>query len=134
MLKKSPSGSLCPYHYKGGILQPLHYGGYGQDLARFEAVLQEEEAFILQSHGGRKVWIDLYETHLNGDMMDVLLLHLSQVARRIDRLALVGCGRLARFRLHRALKDHPWLRGRVAFFEDPEIAKDWLVGIQPNCP
>mgnify|MGYP006932493046 CR=1 FL=1 len=73
MLTKSPSGSLCPYYYKGGELHLLHYGSYHDDFERLSSIMNAEEEFILKSHGGRKIWIDLYETQRTGWLVNIRL-------------------------------------------------------------
>lgn len=127
MLKKSPSGSLCPYHYKGGELQPLHYGSYHDDLVRLFEVMDAEEVFILQSHGGRKVWIDLYETDKTAVFYEKLTSHLATIGHKLFKLALCGCT----WKDQRAITKRLNQKGfcvPTRYFSDPEIAKDWLVG------
>ena len=51
MLRKSPSGSLCPYYYMGGELHPLKYGSYFDKKEELLSVMKAEEEFILKSAG-----------------------------------------------------------------------------------
>lgn len=127
MLQKSPSGSLCPYYYKGGELHPLHYGSYHRDFGAFQAVVEAEEAFILAAHGGRKVWVDLYETRLDRPACALLAGHFAHIQHKIFKLALVGCPRGARWTLDRLLAQ-AGCKLPHRYFDDPEFAKDWLVG------
>ena len=61
MLKKSPSGSVCPYYYMNGELHPLKYGSYLSNKDKLFDVMKAEEKFILESSGNnnRRIWIDL---------------------------------------------------------------------------
>lgn len=103
MPRKSPSGSLAPYYYMGGELYPLKYGSFFADKARLLSVMQAEEAFILQSPGkhNRRVWIDLYETHMDGDMICALAEHIGSISEKILKLGLVGCSFISRRKLIR---------------------------------
>lgn len=127
MLKKSPSGSLCPYYYKGGELQPLHYGSYHDDLVGLFEVMDAEEVFILQSHGGCKVWIDLYETDKSETFYDKLTDHLVAIRHKLSKLALCGCTWKDRWIITKRLKRKEF-NIPTRYYSDPEIAKDWLVG------
>lgn len=131
MLKKSPSGSLCPYYYKGGELQPLHYGSYWDEMDKLSVVIDAEETFILSSSSssGRKVWIDLYETNLTDSMITKLSQHIINISPKVSRLALVGCSKKIFRRINNYLKSAECkLAGQIRLFDDPEISKDWLVG------
>lgn len=127
MLNKSPSGSLCPYYYKGGELQPLHYGSYHNDFERLFKVMDEEQDFILKSHGGRRIWIDLYETQRNAAFYKKLCSHIIAISAKISKLALVGCSWKDKRIISKSLGQHGYSFD-LAYYDDPEIAKDWLVG------
>lgn len=128
MLAKSPSGSLCPYYYKGGELHPLHYGSYHNNTDKLiETVLAEEE-FILSSNGGRKIWVDLYETCLDKKLCEFLANHFVAIGHKTAKLALVGCTLKARLIFNKMLRQKGYA-ARPRYFMDPEIAKDWLVGL-----
>jgi hypothetical protein len=128
---QSPSGSACPYYYMGGELHPLKYGSYFSDLDGLMRVMRAEQAFILQSPGlrNRRIWIDLYETRLNGAAIRALAQHIRAIEPKIFKLCFVGCPPLAALQLRRQMKA---LRLDIAkqarFFSDPEAAKKWLVG------
>lgn len=129
MLKKSPSGSLCPYYYKGGELQPLHYGSYKDNMERLSEIMDAEEKFILSSTGGRRVWIDLYETNLTGSMIFKMAKHITHISPKVSKMALVGCSKSVFKKIINylgVLKCN--LAGQIKLFDDPEISKDWLVG------
>lgn len=91
------------------------------------AVMDAEQEFILKSHGGRKVWVDLYETKKNAVICDKLCAHLQAVSHKISKLALVGCSRIDRYHIGRRMK-HAGCSLPIAYYRDPEIAKDWLIG------
>lgn len=129
MLRKSPSGPLCPYYYKGGELHPLHYGSYQDDMAALSDIIDAEEAFILSSMSGRYVWIDLYETHLTEAMTRRLAGHIAAITPKVSKMALVGCPKKDFRRLVGYLKKSGCrLAEQISSFADPELAKDWLVG------
>lgn len=131
MLQKSPSGSLCPYHYKGAVLQPLHYGSYHHNMAALAEVINAEEAFILAptSPKGRLVWIDLYENDFTAFIIDKLAQHIANISPKVSKMALVGCPKRVFKNINRQLADKQCpLAGKIKLFEDPELAKDWLAG------
>lgn len=131
MITKSPSGSACPYYYRGGELHPLHYGSCHGDHERLFGVMRAEEDFILKASGqhNRRIWIDLYETELDSTVAEALARHIEAIEPKIFRLCLVGCDARGRRRLSAKLKERlPALAGQVRFFDDPEEAKQWLVG------
>lgn len=133
-LKLSPSGSICPYYYMGGELQPLKYGSYFSDKVRLFQVMKAEEEFIMHSSGqhNRRVWIDLYETKLDGEVIDALACHIKTIEPKILRLCLVGCPLLTRNKVKKKLVEkQSSLTRQIRFFSDPEKAKQWLVGERP---
>ena len=54
MLKKSPSGALSPYYYKGGYFHGIHYGSYFDDDKALFDIMDKEERFILKSSGQQR--------------------------------------------------------------------------------
>lgn len=131
MLKKSPSGSLCPYYYMGGELHPLKYGSYFNDKTRLFEIMRAEEEFILRSAGtnNRRIWIDLYETTVDDETAAVLVQHLQVIRHKIFNLCFVGCSnaeqRMIQKKMKRAGMD---LYDGAKYFDDPETAKQWLLG------
>ena len=92
--------------------------------------MRAEEEFILRSpgEGNRRIWIDLYETRLDGEAARALALHIRAIERKICKLCFVGCSLFGAFRLRRAMaKLRLDVAGRARFFSDPEVAKKWLV-------
>ena len=131
VLKKSPSGSLCPYYYMGGELHPLKYGSYFNNNEKLLAVIKAEEEFILKSSGtnNRHIWIDLYDTVLEDDIIEVLVIHLQAIKHKIYSLCMVGCSPRDERRIKKKMKQHDmYLFQSVEYFSDPEIAKQWLIG------
>jgi hypothetical protein len=92
-LNKSPSGSICPYYYMGGELHPLKYGSYFCDKEKLFAVIKSS------GHNNRRIWIDLYETKLDNEVIDTLSLHIKTVRPKIFKLCFVGCSIFDRTRL-----------------------------------
>jgi hypothetical protein len=131
MPTQSPSGSACPYYFMGGELHPLKYGSFFSDGERLLEVMKAEEAFILRSPGAhnRRIWIDLYETRLDGEAARALAAHMQAIEPKILKLCFVGCSFLGAVRLRRAMAALGLAVAKNArFFRDPEEAKKWLVG------
>jgi len=131
MLLKSPSGSLCPYYYMGGELHPLKYGGFFKDKAKLFATIQAEQEFILKSSGqnNRTIWIDLYETNLDEEVIDALAEHIKAISHKIFKICLVGCSWSKEQRIKKVFKKHNVdIVTQIMFFSDPEKAKQWLIG------
>ncbi|MCL1820069.1 MAG: hypothetical protein FWG36_05360 [Oscillospiraceae bacterium] len=129
-MNKSPSGALCPYYFMGGELHPLHYGSYFNDKERLFEMIKAEEEFILKSSGtnNRRVWIDLYETNLDGETIDFLLNHLKAIRHKIFKLCLIGCSKHEMKKIKEKMKlEKMDLYGQTQYFADPEEGKQWLV-------
>lgn len=129
-MNKSPSGSVCPYYYMGGELHPLKYGSYFKDKEKLFAVIKAEEDFILKSSGqnNRRIWIDLYETKLDDEVVDALATHIKIIRPKIYKLCFVGCSVFDRARLKRKMIEKQiGIANQSRFFSDPEKAKQWLV-------
>ncbi|KNY28867.1 hypothetical protein Bccel_4141 [Pseudobacteroides cellulosolvens ATCC 35603 = DSM 2933] len=130
-MNKSPSGSLCPYYYMGGELHPLKYGSYFKNKDKLFAVMKAEEEFILKSPGlnNRRIWIDLYETTIDDEVIDTLVLHIITIRSKINKLCLVGCSILVRCKIRKQFKARTMdIAQQIKFFSDPEEAKQWLIG------
>lgn len=131
MPNKSPSGSACPYYFMGGELHPLKYGSFFSDRERLFSVMKAEEEFILRSPGqrNRRIWIDLYETRLDGEAARALAAHLQAIESKVLKLCFVGCSAFGAVRLRRRMAALGLVVAKNArFFRDPEEAKRWLVG------
>ena len=131
MLQKSPSGSLCPYYYMGGELHPLHYGGFHDNKKCLFEIIKAEEVFILKSPGNnnRRIWIDLYETHLDDEVVVFLLEHLINIQHKINKFCFVGCSSENKRKIQMKMKKQNLdLLKQTQYFSDPEDAKRWLIG------
>lgn len=132
MLKKSPSGSLCPYYYMGGELHPLKYGSYFKNKEKLFAVIKAEEEFIMNSsvQNNRRIWIDLYDTKLDDEVITVLISHIEAIQSKIFKLCLVGCSYFDKFKIKRKIIASSLKSAKeIKFFSDPEKAKQWLIGV-----
>lgn len=130
-LIKSPSGSLCPYYYMGGELHPLKYGSYFNNKDKLFAVIKAEEKYILKSAGknNRRIWIDLYETTLDREVVNSLVLHIRNISSKICKLCFVGCSFMDRYKIKKKMRENKMdIIGKIKFFSDPEKAKQWLIG------
>jgi len=131
MHNKSPSGSLCPYYFMGGELHPLHYGNYNNDKNKLFEIIEKEEIFILNSSGinNRRIWIDLYGTVIDNDVIDILANHLKSIKHKINKVCLVGCSSNVRRKIKNKLKlENMDLLNQIKYFTNPEKAKIWLIG------
>jgi len=127
MLRKSPSGALCPYYYKGGYLHGIHYGSYFDNHEAFLDVLGKEEKFILKSPEKRRILMDFYETNLTQPIVERIMQHIERLNPRIIKLAIAADKKRLRV-IGRALKKSKVLdNGRYYLCTDMEEGKTWLV-------
>lgn len=126
----SPSGANCPYYFKGGILRPLKYGSFFDDMDALKDMIMKEEDFILhrQPSDKRSILLDLYETNITELMVKELVDHIIRISFKIWKLAIVGCNRKVKKLILKELKiaKSP-LYSQILFHTDMETAKDWLV-------
>ena len=126
--RKSPGGSIFPYGYKGGELLGLHFGSFHSDEERLLTLMEAEEGFIAGLHRHFPLWIDFYETKLTDEVLTRFLQSMSRLQNVITKLAIVGCSRRDQNRMTRLSKKlNIQLSVPLRFFEDPEVAKTWLV-------
>ncbi|WP_240479845.1 hypothetical protein [Paenibacillus wynnii] len=123
---KSPGGSLFPYFYKGGEIHCLKYGSKFKDYERLFEVMRLEEEFIYQNNKKLKIWIDLYETSITGEVLENLVNNLVNINDYIKKVSFVGLSGVSKWRLKREIKKLD-ISYPVSFFSDPEEAKTWLV-------
>jgi anti-anti-sigma regulatory factor len=127
-MQTSPGGSLFPYYYKNGELFCLHFGSYFADEDGVIAMMKAEEAFLAQQHRELGIWIDFYETKLTDQILRSLVEMLKQIRHKTTKLGIVGCSTIARWKLHRLIRKTDLLSSLpIKYFEDPEVAKTWLV-------
>ena len=129
-MNKSPSGSLCPYYYMGGELHPLKYGSYYKNKEKLFSIIKAEEEYILESSGqkNRRIWIDLYETAIDNEVAEYLVLHIKAISSKIFKLSFVGCSCFEVCKIRKMMKVYKIdIAKQVRFFNDPEEAKQWLV-------
>lgn len=114
----------------GGELHPLKYGSYFCDKEKLFSVIKAEEDFILKSPGqnNRRIWIDLYETKLDNEVMDALAVHIKTIRPKIFKLCFVGCSIFDQVRLkYKMAEKRIDFVKQISFFSDPEKAKQWLI-------
>jgi len=127
MLRKSPSGALSPYYYKGGYFHGIHYGSYFDDSDALFEMMNKEEEFILKSPERRRVLIDIYETFLTPEVIERFLIHIERIKTRIAKLA-IATDRKSLKALKRAISRKKELSGLYCYFTtDMEEGKTWLV-------
>jgi len=131
MNNKSPSGSLCPYYFMGGELHPLHYGNYYSNKQKLFEIIKKEENFILNSAGlnNRRIWIDLYKTIMDKEVIKMLVNHIGNIKQKINKICLVGCSPIVVQKIKFRIKQENLnLLSPLKYFADPEEAKQWLIG------
>jgi hypothetical protein len=127
-IQKSPSGALFPYYYKNGELFGMHLGSYFSDEEGVIAMMKAEAEFSKQQHRRLGLWIDFYETKLSDRVIHEFVGMVEQMSSRITKLGIVGAPAIARWKINRLIKKTESLASLpVKYFEDPEVAKSWLV-------
>ena len=127
-IQRSPGGSLFPYYYKNGELFCLHFGSYFSDEDGVIAMINAEEEFFTKKHRPMTIWIDLYETKLTDRVTRELLNMLWHIAPQTTKLGIVGCSLTDRWKIKRLIRKTEALSSLpVRYFDDPEVAKTWLV-------
>lgn len=127
MLRKSPSGALSPYYYKGGYFHGIHYGSYFSNSDALFDIMDKEEEFILKSPERRRILIDIYETDLTPEVIERFLKHLENIKPRIVKLA-IAADRKSLKVLQKAISKKKVLDGLCCYFStDMEEGKTWLV-------
>jgi hypothetical protein len=115
----------------GGELHPLHYGSYFDDKKGLFEIIKAEEDFILKSSGinNRRIWIDLYETTIDDEVIAFLINHLKIIEQKIFKLCLIGCSSKDKKKISSKMKqENIDLFVKTKYFSDPEEGKMWLVG------
>ena len=127
-IQKSPGGSLFPYCYKNGELFCLHFGSYYSDEDGAIAMTKTEEAFFTKQNRPMGIWIDFYETRLTDKVLKALVEMLKQIHHKTIKLGIVGCSLPAKWKIKRLIKKTDLLLSLpIKYFDDPEVAKTWLV-------
>ena len=126
--EKSPSGALFPYYYKNGELFGMHLGSYHADEEVVINMMKAEEDFLIKKHRQMGMWIDFYETKMTDRVIAALIEMLTHLVNQTTKLSLVGCSGLARWKIGRqVLKTKELAFLPIKYFDDPEVAKTWLV-------
>jgi hypothetical protein len=127
-IQKSPSGAIFPYYYRNGELFGMHLGSYLSDEDRVIAMMKAEATFFTKQHRDIGIWIDFYQTKLTDRVIKAFIQMIEHMSPQVTKLGLVGCSALARWKINRLLKKKDSLSSLpVKYFEDPEVAKTWLV-------
>ena len=127
-IETSPGGSLFPYYYKDGELFCLHFGSYFSDEEGVIAMMKAEENFLNTKHRPMGIWVDLYETKLSDRVIQQLVEMLKHISAYTLKLGFVGCSPIARWKINRQIRKISQLVPLpVRYFDDPEVAKTWLV-------
>lgn len=129
MIKKSPSGALCPYNYKGGYFHGIHYGSYFDDMDAFLDMVSQEEQFILKSPDTRRILMDLYETNITShkDALAKFVTHIENIDSKVVKLAFSAEKRDLKIIMKALQTSQKISMGKLFFHPDMETAKTWLV-------
>jgi hypothetical protein len=126
--KTSPGGSIFPYYYKGGELFGIHFGSFFSNEDRLITLMKAEAIFFSSQNRSMGVWIDFYQTKLTQCVLQEFIEFVQQIQTCTTKLGIVGCAWIDRWKINRRIKKaniRPSLP--VKYFEDPEVAKTWLV-------
>ncbi|MDD3335661.1 MAG: hypothetical protein PHI98_09080 [Eubacteriales bacterium] len=127
MLKYGPTGALSEYYYKNGVFHGVHYGDFHQDCSALFELIDQEEAFLLQTDAKRRILFDLYHTDLSSEVLEYLMMHLSHISSRIYKIAFAAQPKELR-KLKRAIrKAKPISLELCMFGTDQNEDKTWLV-------
>lgn len=127
VIKKSPSGALSPYYYKGGYFHGIHYGSYFHDEEALFEMMQKEEEFIIRAKQPRRILIDLYETDITPCVLEHLRMHLIALKDCIVKLA-IATDRSSLKKIKKMVAGDEKLQEICVFFHpDMETGKTWLV-------
>ena len=127
MLKKSPTGALSPYYYKGGYFHGIHYGSLGNQMDKLMELMAAEEKFILNSSEKRRLMIDLYETNLTSAALADFTAHIRRISDRIIKLGISADKKTLGAVRRALLNDGALGKGQMYFAPDMEETKTWLV-------
>ncbi len=128
LIQRSPSGAMFPYYYKNGELFGMHLGSYFSNEEGVIAMMKAEEAFFISKHRPIGIWIDFYETKLTDRVIQAFVDMIEGMGPQVTKLGIVGCSLVARWKINRLIKKTNSLSSLpVKYFEDPEVAKTWLV-------
>jgi len=127
-IQKSPSGAMFPYYYKNGELFGLHLGSFFSDEDGVIAMMKSEAVFFNTHHRPMGIWIDFYETKLTDRVIKGFVEMVEHMGPKVAKVAIVGCSTIARWKINKLIKKtEPISSLPVKYFEDPEVAKTWLV-------
>jgi hypothetical protein len=127
-IEKSPSGALFPYYYKNGELFGIHLGSYFSDTVGVIVMMKSEEDFIIKKHRRMGIWMDFYETKMTDRVIQELITMLTHIVDQTAKLGIVGSSPITRWKISRQIRKTSELSTLpVRFFDDPEVAKTWLV-------
>lgn len=125
---QSPSGATFPYYYKGGELFGMHLGDYARDEDGVIAMMHAEEQFLLVQRRRMGCWLDLCHTRLSDHVIAELVEMIDHLRPYLSKVALAGCSWRARWKINRLVAKKVWAKSLpLKYYEDPEVAKTWLV-------
>lgn len=125
---KSPGGSLFPYYYKGGELHCLKYGSFYDNADLLFKLMQEEEEFIASQNHLLNIWVDFYKTKLTDSVLNKFVENMSYLQNHSKKIAIVGFSFWDKRRFRKMVKKQDYsFSVPIQYYDDPEIAKTWLV-------
>lgn len=118
---------MFPYYFKNGELFGLHLGSYFSNEDGVIAMMKAEEIFFTKQQRPIGIWIDFYETKLTDRVIRQFVEMINHMSPQLTKLGIVGASRVARWKINRGIKKADLLSLPMKYFEDPEVAKTWLV-------
>jgi hypothetical protein len=125
VVKKSPGGSIYPYNYKGGELFGMHLGSFFANESGVIDRIKQEESFILKQNMKIGMWFDFYQTKMTDEVINEFINTICNLQDHIIKMAIVGCSFWDKRRFNRIAKKR--ISIPLKFYDDPEVAKTWLV-------
>jgi len=125
---KTPSGANFPYYYKNGALHGIHFADYKDDIVALLRILEKEQAFIVNQNITSTTWLDCYYIKYSKEVFLGICSFLEKLSNKLTRCAFVGLGIKYKIRIYYFIKKTKINDLQIRYYNDPEIAKTWLVG------
>ena len=85
------------------------------------------EGIYLKATKNRKyIMMETFQTDFTSEVINLFIIHLKEIESVCNKVALVGFNSFSAFLLKRKIKKEGISTG-IRFFNDIDVAKDWLV-------
>ncbi len=123
-----PADAIKILSFRNCELHCCHLDGYKKQREAFLKRLTDIEKFFIEKPAANKfrIWYNVDETSLDEALIAQVAASIARMQGHIVKIALIGVGRMGRWRLTKKLKTSR-LPVPYAYFSDAERAKEWLV-------